>query len=265
MNASWQRLKGRFEAGVLRSLPRASLQALVVRLAEEDPQMLVEALGPRLNRTPTLETMPFDVPIHGPLQFEHLAGLFASTSLDHAVISMTVRQAAYVFGLVRQMNARKIIEIGRYKGGSTLLLAAAMGPEGTLWSIDLGEKLERLDGAASARSVDAQLAHLCEQFGLRVHSIVGDSRTVGIETGPVDVVFIDGDHSVEGVASDVERFGTRVRLGGAVLFDDAFDEALCKTHSATVGKVVRAIVDQGEFRLVKVVNRLAHLERVRHA
>jgi len=251
-------------ATLARVLPAGVLHTLVARLAERAPQTLLEAFGPQLNRKPTLDTMPFDLPANRPLHFEHLAGLFASTSLDHAVISMPVRQAAYLFGLIRQMPARKVIEIGRYKGGSTFLIAAALQGQGQCWSIDLGDKEGRLFGASS-RSFSQQLTDACRRFGLPVTLIDGDSRTVDVDTGEVDLVFIDGDHSYEGAKNDFERFGRRVRVGGAVLFDDAFDEGLFKTHSDTVGQLVREIASGGEFALVKVVNRLAHLERVRPA
>ena len=95
--------------------------------------------------------------------------------------------------------------------------------------------------------------------------MVGDSRIIDVNTGEVDLVLIDGDHSYSGVRNDFERFGRRVRVGGAILFDDAFDEDVFKTHSDTVGRVVQEIVTEGEFRLVKVINRMAHLERVRPA
>jgi predicted O-methyltransferase YrrM len=205
--------------------------------------------------------MPFDLPIKGQLEFQHLAGLFASTSLDHAVISMPIRQAAYMFGLVRQMKARKVVEIGRYKGGSTLLIAAAMNGEGNFWSIDLGDKEVRIRSSGS-RPFDEQIADICSRLGLQVNLLVGDSRTIEVDTGEVDLVFIDGDHSYEGVRSDFERFGKRVRIRGAVLFDDAFDEEIFRTHSDTVGRLVEEIVVEGQFKLVKAVNRLAHLERV---
>jgi len=243
-------------------LPEMALRACVFRACERDPGTVLEAFGPRLNRQPNLGNMPFDLPVKDHLGFEHLAGLFSSTSLDHAVISMTVRQAAYIFGLVRQMKARKVIEIGRYKGGSTLLIAAAMNGEGRFWSVDVGEKQARLHDRNLSRSFDEQIADACERLGLSVQLIVGDSRTVEIDTGEVDLVLIDGDHSYEGVKSDFERFGRRVRVGGAVLFDDAFDEGIFKTHSDTVGRLVREVAAGEEFRLVKTVNRLAHLERV---
>lgn len=242
--------------------PQSMLRKLVAQVCERDPQAVIEAFGPRLNREPDLDNMPFDLPVKGALQFEHLSGLFASTSLDHAVIAMTVRQTAYLFGLVRQMKARKVIEIGRYKGGSTFAIAAAMDGEGQVWSIDIGEKENRLHSGRLRRSFDKQIAAACERFGLKVELIVGDSRTVEIESGEVDLVFIDGDHSYEGVKVDFERFGTRVRVGGAVLFDDAFDEGLFRTHSDSVGRLIGEILEGGEFVLVKSVNRMAHLERV---
>jgi len=176
---------------------------------------------------------------------------------------MTVRQTAYLFGLVRRMKARRVIEIGRYKGGSTLTIAAAMSGEGTFWSIDLGEKEARLHRRGTSRTFDDEIRDICARFGLSVTLLVGDSRTIEVETGEVDLVFIDGDHSYEGVKNDFERFGRRVKVGGAVLFDDACDEAVFHTHSESVGKLLDEIVAQQSFRLVKSVNRLAHIERVR--
>lgn len=248
-------------AGIGSMLPEVVLRGCVSRAFDRVPVAVLEAVGSRLNREPDLDGMPFDLPIDGRLEFEHLAGLFASTSLDHAVIAMPVRQAAYLFGLVRSMPARRVIEIGRYKGGSTFVIAAAMRGEGEFWSIDLGDKEARLR-APGARPFDRQIVDLCARFGLRIHLLVGDSRVIEVDTGEVDLVVIDGDHSYEGVRSDFERFGRRVRVGGAVLFDDAFDEESFRTHSDTVGRLVREISDGGEFKLVKAVNRLAHVERV---
>lgn len=245
-------------------LPPEARTAFMRRLAERDLASVVEAVGPELNRRPDIDSMAIDLPWDGNIQFDQLAGLFASTSLNHGVISMTVRQAAYIFGLVRRSGARRAIEIGRYKGGSTVLIASAMGTQGELWSIDNGEKEVRLEREEiRRRPYDDQIREFCEQHHFRVHLLVGDSRRIAVDTGEVDVAFIDGDHSYEGVRNDFERFGRRVRVGGAVLFDDAFDEAnVSTTHSDTVGRLVREIVDQGQYRLVRAVNRLAHLERL---
>lgn len=244
-------------------LPMTSLRAVAAHLGEHTPTILLEILGPQLSRNRDLDNMPFDLQIKNGLQFEHLAGLFASTRMDHGVIVMTIRQTAYLFGLVRQMKACKVIEIGRYKGGSTIVIAAAMEKQGQFWSIDIGEKETRLHSGRLQRAFDEQIKDICKRFDLGVNLVVGDSQIVEIDTGPVDLVFIDGDHSYDGVRNDFERFGRRVHIGGAVLFDDAVDEGIFKTHSDTVGRLLKEIVNEGEFRLVKTVNRLAHLERTR--
>ncbi len=247
------------------SLPENVAIPMVMQLAQRSPEWLVDGLGPRLNRKPNLDNMPFDLPVNGELGFEHLAGLFASTSLDHGVIAMTVRQTAYLYGVVKQARPKKVIEIGRYKGGSTLVIAAAMQGQGDLWSIDLGEKESRLHSGESKRRFDDQLCDLCARLHLNVHILVGDSRTIKVEADNVDLVFIDGDHSYEGVKSDFERFGRRARVGGAGLFDDALPDEITKTHNDTVGRLVQEIVNGGEFVFIKGVNRLVHLERARPA
>ena len=246
------------------ALPKPVRRSLMQRLCDHNPQELMDAIGPRLNRAPDLDSMPVDLPVRGPLRFEHLAGLFASTSLDHGVISMTVRQAAYLYGLVRQMDARKVIEIGRYKGGSTLAIAAAMEGKGRFWSIDIGEKEARLFGNQPARRrFDEQVADALRRYGLRADLLEGDSRTIDFDSGEVDLVLIDGDHSLEGVRCDFERFGRRARVGGAVLLDDAFGDGVFTSHVDTVGRVLAEVIEEGEFKLVRAVNRMAHLVRVR--
>src|SRR5262245_17567220 len=121
------------------ALPRTVLCGLVERLCERDPSVVRHGIATSLAAARTLDTMPFDLPVARSLEFDNLAGLFASSSLDHGVIAMPIRQAAYVFGLVRRLAPGKVIEIGRFRGGSTLVIAAAMGGRGRFWSIDIGQ------------------------------------------------------------------------------------------------------------------------------
>src|SRR5574341_2689164 len=212
-------------------LPKSVQQALLSRIADRHLDWIVQVLGSRINRQRYLDNMPFDLPIEGAVQFENLIGLFASTPLDHGAILTSVRSGAYLYGIAKHIKARKVIEVGRYKGGSTLLLSAGMSGKGTLWTIDIGEKEARLDASDGGRPFDQQLSARLKEFNLNnVQLIVGDSRTLGLETGEVDLVFIDGDHSYEGAKNDFERFGKRVRVGGALLFDDAIQSGLFPAH-----------------------------------
>ena len=242
--------------------PEHTRQVFVERQCERDHMMLVQALGPRLNRSPDLDSMAFDLEPNGRIGFEYLAGLFSETSLNHAVIAMSIRQTAYLYGLIQDMDARKVIEVGRYKGGSTIVIAAAMAKRGELWSIDIGEKESRLFGTPHGRSFDDQTAAMLERLHLSAHLIVGDSRTIEVETGEVDLVFIDGDHSYEGVRSDLARFGTRARIGGVVLLDDAYDEGAATTYADSVGRAITEFLDRrDDFFFEKRVGRMAQLSR----
>ncbi|PIQ86855.1 MAG: hypothetical protein COV74_03215 [Candidatus Omnitrophica bacterium CG11_big_fil_rev_8_21_14_0_20_45_26] len=241
--------------------PRFIQKFLARAFIERDLALGIETVGPLLNRTPDLDHLTFDIPVTHDLCFEHLVGLHASNNLNSGVSDLTIRMAAYLFDTLRRLKATKVIEIGRYKGGTTFLMAAAMGKKGTVWSIDIGEKESRLH-KENKRPFDVQLTEKCRQFGFQVHVLVGDSRTVECETGTVDLVIIDGEHTYDAVKSDFERFGKRVRVGGAVFFDDCSGEGTFADAPAYMKPLIREIEAAGQFKLVKTVDRLGHFERI---
>ena len=68
--------------------------------------------------------------------------------------------------------------------------------------------------------------HLRRRRLLRYVDLVqGDSSTVIRSLpGRFDVVFLDGDHSYEGVAADLDALAERVVRGGVVLFHDFYHD-----------------------------------------
>lgn len=251
------------------ALSEGALRRLTIALYESDRhrRVFVDELKERIKAgSPGVDRVPFDLPADGGLEFEHLAGLFSSTCLDEFVITMNLRQSAYLFGLIRRMQCGKVIEIGRQWGGSTLLIAAAMQGRGRFWSIDDPHRLQydlEVRGRRLARPVEHQVADVCGRLGLQAEILVDDPRKIEVETGEVDLVFIDGDHSFDGAMSDFERFGLRTRVGGAVLFDDAVHDDFSEpSHTADVKRVVREVARRGDFRLARTVKRLVHFERI---
>jgi predicted O-methyltransferase YrrM len=109
-----------------------------------------------------------------------------------------------------------LVEIGRERGGSTVVLASAMSPESTLWSYDPQTKLGDHD-------LDSELSALLARLGLedKVHLIVEDSHLADPPPGEYGLVLIDGDPSIEGTRLDFERYAKRLRDGGLALFHDA--------------------------------------------
>jgi predicted O-methyltransferase YrrM len=151
--------------------------------------------------------------------FEDLAFLFTSTVLAHGVASLRLDEAAYLYRLIGESHPRTVVEIGRFRGGSTLLLAAAL-EDGVLHSYDIDTRQGR-----SGAELDEELIAALERYGLRdrVRLHVADSRTADPPEAAIDLLFIDGDHSEEGVRADFEHWRPRLADGGHVLFHDAVD------------------------------------------
>lgn len=155
--------------------------------------------------------------------FEDLAFLFSSNQLNHGIASLQLDEAALLYRLARRVSpGAAVVEIGRFKGGSTLLLASAL-PEGAeLWSYDLHVAL-RAD--LSGAQLDAELETALDRYGLRdrVHLLVADSRVAEPPPRAPELVFVDGDHSHAGARADYERWRELVAPGGHLLFHDAVD------------------------------------------
>jgi predicted O-methyltransferase YrrM len=144
--------------------------------------------------------------------FEDLAFLFSSTILAHGVASLRLDEAAYLYRLVHDERPRTIAEIGRFRGGSTFLIAAAAGPDAVVHSYDPETRHDRaLFGAL-------------QRYGLANRVVLhGEDSRQATPPGELDLLFIDGDHSEEGARADFERWSPSVKAGGHVLFHDAVD------------------------------------------
>jgi predicted O-methyltransferase YrrM len=121
---------------------------------------------------------------------------------------------------------RRVVEIGVYEGSSAVVLCEVLDPSAELHLIDPfghhGWALPAGWGATegASRRVVARAARGAQ--GPRVTWHVDYSAAVATRwQGEVDLVFIDGDHSEEGVRADWDGWHEFVAAGGAVLFHDA--------------------------------------------
>lgn len=172
---------------------------------------------PAAMRFPNVEHWPEGM--HG---FEDLAFLFSSNQLNHGVASLQIDEAALLYRLGRNAVTGPLVEIGRFKGGSTFIFASAMRELVELWSYDVHVAL-RPD--MPGEQLDTELRAALGRYGLahKVHLLVADSRTAEPPKRPIEVLFIDGDHSYEGAKADFDRWGDLVQVGGHLLFHDAVD------------------------------------------
>lgn len=136
--------------------------------------------------------------------------------------------------LVRELRPERVLEIGTSRGGTFYLWTRLVGEEATLisvdlppaWALDDPEEALKRDLFKSFRR-GKQALHF-----VRRDSHLAETRTevLAILAGtPLDFLFIDGDHSYEGVRRDFLDYGPLVRPGGLIAFHDIL------SHSAGLG------------------------------
>ena len=114
--------------------------------------------------------------------------------------------------LVAANNTQNVLEIGVENGG-------------TLWFWD---KIVGTSGKIVAADTRNNIQFDMEECVSEVIFIEGDSHSAGAIAeikahfldNAVDFLFIDGDHSYDGVKADFENFASLVRPGGIIAFHD---------------------------------------------
>ena len=118
---------------------------------------------------------------------------------------------------IERLRPQRVCEIGTAAGGTLYLLTRVSAPDALVVSIDLVI-------APHTRALRERLA----RPGQRVVSLAGDSQSEEtalrlerlLDGQQLDVLFIDGDHSYDGVRADFERYSPLVRSGGIVALHD---------------------------------------------
>jgi MMP 1-O-methyltransferase len=121
---------------------------------------------------------------------------------------------------------RRVVEIGVYEGSSAVVLCEVLEPDAELHLIDPfghhGWALPAGWGATEGASRRVVERARRRWDGPRIAWHVDYSHAVAQRWDrPVDLVFIDGDHSEDGVRTDWEDWHGFVEPGGAVVFHDA--------------------------------------------
>jgi predicted O-methyltransferase YrrM len=125
---------------------------------------------------------------------------------------------------VRSLAPNRVLEIGTCKGGSLYMWTRVAQPSATIVSVDLpggkyGGGYSKLRTPIYRRfaRVQQQL-HLLRANSHASETLAEVKQLFGAE--PIDFLFIDGDHSYEGVKQDWEMYSPLVRKGGLVVFHD---------------------------------------------
>ncbi len=126
---------------------------------------------------------------------------------------------------IKQSNPKIVVEIGTKKGGSFFIWARYLKPS-HLISIDLPGGIH--GGGFNPKKIPFLKYLLSDHKNSKVSIILGDShnkntldKLISVLNGSqIDFLFIDGDHTYEGVKSDFEMYKGLVKKGGLIGFHD---------------------------------------------
>jgi cephalosporin hydroxylase len=139
-------------------------------------------------------------------------------------IAQNPEEIRWLFELVRAERPRVVLEIGLHLGGTFFLWSRAAAPDAHLIAIDI-KPVGRLGMWSSFSFVRRGFAVGSQRVTLLMdsdsHSEATRQRIAALLDGrAVDFLFIDGDHSCEGVWQDFKMYSPFVAPGGLVAFHD---------------------------------------------
>lgn len=156
-----------------------------------------------------------------------------------------------ITGLVnflRPRGPKNVMEIGSEAGGTFYLWCRLTAIGGVKISLDLPS-----GSSGSGRFVEqkalAERTTLFRRWSANVRVVTGDSHQQSVWNDvndilrgeKLDFLFIDGDHSYEGVEMDFEDYKGFVRPGGLIAFHDINDSEFHRKRGCYVGKFWREL------------------------
>lgn len=181
-----------------RAKPRQSRKFLLIQQAARFP--IARALAERyFRRSPEL-------------LFRHLRTGPFKPQQHSAEISQLLR-------LAQRARPRAVLEIGTANGGTTYLLSRYVADDALIVTCDLTPKVSPQSFQRIARR-----RQRIEALALDSHTPEGEERIRSFFPDGVDLLFIDGDHTYEGVRQDFLTYIDLLKRGGLLVFHDIVED-----------------------------------------
>ncbi|MBU8896327.1 hypothetical protein DRW03_27765 [Corallococcus sp. H22C18031201] len=140
---------------------------------------------------------------------------------------------------------RRLVEVGVWHGVTTRVLRAVMDPTATLWAVDpypvgrLKVSVQQLIAhreVASVRNGHVQWVRTTGADAAREHRVQGFPAP--------DFIFIDGDHSYEGLQADWTGWSPLVAPGGIIALHDSHSTPQRPLETAGSARYTNEVVMQ---------------------
>lgn len=174
---------------------------------------------------------------------------------DRGILRLNYDEAYSLWKSIK-VTEGTILEIGRLYGGSTVFITAAAGNERPVISVDIAPQHHKVSEEYFSN----------KEFSKNLTLIVDDSSNV--ETGELGLLFVDGDHSYEGVSKDISNHWKDVKIGGLVVFHDAVPNPGLAyvnkiNHCPGVTQACQELIDSGKGEEVDKAGSVLVLKKIK--
>lgn len=145
---------------------------------------------------------------------------------------------------------KNYLEIGSFAGGSMSLISSHPSPTNCI-TVDLGYPINK-------EVVEFNVSKFKNKNSTFKY-IQGNSQSIETvnrvksEYDSFDFLFIDGDHSTNGVLLDFQNYSPLVKKGGYICFDDYLDWEFSPQVRGAVDSIVKNL-DENEYNVIGLVS-----------
>ena len=138
--------------------------------------------------------------------------------------SLDLQELIHILSVAKYTNAKRILEIGTFDGFTALNLAANLGDEGEVVTLDLPQdgqaRLEPISNLSDFGVIGSKFRE--ERQAQRIRQLWADSTKAEWSSfgSPFDLIVIGGCHDYSYVKSDSSNAVRHVRPGGTVCWHD---------------------------------------------
>lgn len=190
-----------------------------------------EGFGGLIRRSLSYFWRIYDIPssmiktrIHKKETVEELSSRVLSGEFKYVEAAQVPAELISFLNIVRKNPPRRLLEIGTAKGGTLYMLSRVASGDAQIISLDM-------PGGRFGCGYSFWSIPLYKSFATgkqRIELVRADSHDPGtlekvkriLNGGELDLLFIDGDHSYDGVKRDFEMYSPLVRKGGLIAFHD---------------------------------------------
>lgn len=182
--------------------------------------------------------------IHGHGSFRGIEFNLAFSGINaciDSVAQLAMRERVLLYGLIFSVGPQRVLEIGTAEGGSALIISQALD------DLHLGASLVTVDPFPDQLTIEwGGIKHNTS----RVNGYFPRDFNASSIQEPFDFVFVDGDHSYQGVLDDLRYLPEIIAAETHILLHDAFN--------AEVARGIQQAVDEVAYTDCGIVGRVVN-------